>query len=195
MLYFPRFSVYACVINETSLDIWMSCLDRVGKAQAGTMATRKSSTTTTRKTSTPKTAATAGRSKPEAKSAPKAKAKAKPPAAPAVDEVVVQQDIPIISQPEMKKKELIELAVARSGIKKRDAKPAIEAALAVLGEALAQGRELNLKPMGKIKVTRMKKAGNGQIINARVRQPDDSGEEADKGGENTSETPLAPAAE
>ena len=64
------------------------------------------------------------------------------------------------------------MAVARSGVKKRDAKPAIEAVLAVLGEALSEGRELNLRPMGKLKVTRMKKAGNGQIINARVRQPE-----------------------
>lgn len=97
------------------------------------------------------------------------------------------EDIAIQSMPEMKKKELIEQAVERSGVKKRDAKPAIEAALAILGEALAEGRELNLIPMGKVKVTRMKKAGNGQIIMARVRRPEQD--------EIDLETPLAQAAE
>ncbi len=82
-------------------------------------------------------------------------------------------DIAVLPQPELKKKELVDLAVARSGIKKRDAKPAIEAALAVLGEALSEGRELNIIPFGKLKVTRMKKGGNGQIISARVRQPEE----------------------
>ncbi|KUF12831.1 hypothetical protein AVJ23_00925 [Pseudoponticoccus marisrubri] len=87
----------------------------------------------------------------------------------------------------MKKKELVELAVERSGVKKRDAKPAIEAALAVLGEALSDGRELNLPNFGKLKITRMKKGDNGQIINARVRQPEHV--------ENTPTDPLAHAAE
>ena len=100
---------------------------------------------------------------------------------------VVELALPDADHPSLGKKELVDLAVARSGVKKRDAKPAIEAALAILGEALSEGRELNLKPFGKLKVTRMKKGGNGQIINARVRQPDLS--------ENTPTSGLAPAAE
>jgi len=82
-------------------------------------------------------------------------------------------DIAMVPLPELKKKELVDMVVARSGIKKRDAKPAVEAALAVMGEALSEGRELNIIPFGKLKVTRMKKGGNGQIISARVRQPED----------------------
>ena len=93
----------------------------------------------------------------------------------------------IAEQPELKKRELLEQAVERSGVKKRDAKPAIEAALAILGEALSEGRELNLKPFGKLKVTRMKKGEHGQIINARVRQPQED--------ENSAPDPLAHAAE
>lgn len=100
---------------------------------------------------------------------------------------VTVEEIAVLPQPELRKKELIDLAVERSGIKKRDAKPAIEAALAVLGEALAEGREMNLVPLGKLKVTRMKKAGNGQIINARVRQPEED--------EISLDDPLAQAAE
>lgn len=93
----------------------------------------------------------------------------------------------IEEQPELKKRELVDLAVERSGVKKRDAKPAIEAALAILGEALSEGRELNLRPFGKLKVTRMKKGDHGQIINARVRQPQED--------ENSGDDPLAHAAE
>lgn len=100
---------------------------------------------------------------------------------------VTVEEIAIQAQPELRKKELIDLAVERSGVKKRDAKPAIEAALAVLGEALAEGREMNVTPFGKVKVTRMKRAGHGQIINARVRQPDEP--------EISDDDPLAQAAE
>lgn len=71
---------------------------------------------------------------------------------------------------ELRKKELIELVVARCDVKKRDAKPAVEAALAVLGEALKAGREVNLQPMGKIKIKRSKQVGNAQISTLHLRQ-------------------------
>ena len=61
-----------------------------------------------------------------------------------------------ISDPALKKKELINTVVERSGIKKKDAKPVIEAMLAVLGQTLAEGREMNLQPLGKIKINRAK---------------------------------------
>lgn len=75
---------------------------------------------------------------------------------------------------EMKKKELVDLVVARSGVKKRDAKPAIEAALAILGQALAESRPLNLKPLGKAKVSNVKDKDNATVINMRLRQPKNS---------------------
>ena len=110
------------------------------------------------------------------------------PSEPAAETDAVEvEELPLVPHPDLKKKELVDLVVERSGVKKRDAKPAVEAALAVLGEALSEGRELNLVPFGKLKVTRMKRAGNGQIINARVRQP-----EAD---EISATDPLAQAAE
>ncbi|MEQ5872182.1 HU family DNA-binding protein [Sagittula sp. NFXS13] len=102
-------------------------------------------------------------------------------------QIVQVSALPLVPQPEVKKKELVEAAVARSGVKKRDAKLAIEAALAVLGKALAEGRDLNLLPLGKLKVTGMKRNGNGHIINARVRQPEESGISV--------QDPLAQAAE
>ena len=66
---------------------------------------------------------------------------------------------------------MIDLVVARSGMKKKDAKPVVEAALAVLGEALSEGRELNLRPMGKLKISRREEKANGTVIICRVRQP------------------------
>lgn len=61
----------------------------------------------------------------------------------------------------LKKPEFIDRAIARTDVKKRDAKPAIEAALAVLAEALSNGEELNLPPMGKLRVVKSKDLGEG----------------------------------
>ncbi len=108
----------------------------------------KKTTASARKAPAPKTASTAA---------------AKP--------VVVTEAAPVVSGPELKKKELIDMVVERSGVKKRFAKPALEAALAVLGEALDEGRELNLRPFGKMKVQRAKDVSNGKVMNVRVRQP------------------------
>ncbi len=76
----------------------------------------------------------------------------------------------VIVGPVMRKKELIDTVVERSGIKKKDAKPVIEAMLDVLGEALADNRELNLLPMGKIKVINEKDLSNGKLMRVKVRQ-------------------------
>lgn len=71
----------------------------------------------------------------------------------------------------MRKKELIDLVVERSGVKKKDAKPVVEAMLVVLGEAIADSRELNLHPMGKLKVRRVKQMPNGRVMVTKIRQP------------------------
>jgi DNA-binding protein HU-alpha len=84
--------------------------------------------------------------------------------------VVVEGPQPVVSGPEMRKKELIDLVVERSGIKKKDAKPVVEATLAVLGEALAETRELNLQPLGKVKVRREKEMPNGRVLVTKIRQ-------------------------
>lgn len=91
-------------------------------------------------------------------------------AAQSPDPEVVVNESPKITAPELKKKELIDIVVARSGVKKRDAKPVVEAMLAILGETIADGRELNLAPMGKLKITRMKKTTKAHIITTRLRR-------------------------
>lgn len=84
---------------------------------------------------------------------------------------LVQVKEAVVGQPDLRKKELIDLAVERSGLKKKDVKPAVEAILSVLGEALADGRELNLRPMGKLKVQRQEEKANGTVMVCRIRQP------------------------
>lgn len=100
---------------------------------------------------------------------------------------VVTTAAPMLSVPEMKKKELIETVVKRSGIKKKDAKPVVEAMLAVLGEELARGREMNLKPLGKVKINRIKQLANGRVVMCRLRQNEPPA--------TTGKDPLADAAE
>ncbi|MDF3413520.1 DNA-binding protein [Sulfitobacter sp. M57] len=70
----------------------------------------------------------------------------------------------------MRKKELIEAVVERSGLKKKDVKPVVETMLAVLGEAIGDNRELNLPPMGRMKIRREKKLANGRMVVAKIRQ-------------------------
>ena len=76
----------------------------------------------------------------------------------------------VILGPVMRKKELIDTVVARSGMKKKDAKPIVDVMLDVLGEALADNRELILPPMGRVKVRKEKKLPNGRVLVVKVRQ-------------------------
>lgn len=76
---------------------------------------------------------------------------------------------PVVAGPTLKKREFIDRATERSGLKKKDVKPSIEAALAVLAEALEKGEELVLPPLGKIKIVRQKEMPNGKVLTARIR--------------------------
>jgi len=133
--------------------------------------TPKKRTTTTRKTTA------TGKTTTDAK-----------PAAKAPEPKVVQLIDPVVSDPELKKKELVELVVERTGVKKRDAKPSVEAALAILGEAIAAGREMNLPPLGKIRINRTADHGNTKVTICKIRQS--TGKD-----ENESDDPLAEAGE
>lgn len=118
-------------------------------------------------------------------------------AAGAPEPVVVAAAEPVVSAPELGKRELIEQVVSRSGIKKRDAKPVVEAVLALLGEAVAEGRELNLKPFGKMRVNRSQERSNGKIYVCKLRQPIAAAAASLENTEQASETlsdPLAEAA-
>ncbi|MEP5730118.1 MAG: HU family DNA-binding protein [Sulfitobacter sp.] len=108
------------------------------------------------------------------KSAPKATKKTTKSAPPApaktVSPTVVDAPQAVISGPMMRKKELVDLVVSRSGMKKKDVKPVVETMLAVLGEALGDNRELNLPPFGRLKVRREKSFARGRVVVAKIRQ-------------------------
>ena len=72
--------------------------------------------------------------------------------------------------PLLKKRDLIDAVVKRSGIKKKDAKPVVEAMLAELGEALSDGQELSLPPLGRVKINREKEIEDGKVLILKLRQ-------------------------
>lgn len=114
----------------------------------------------------------------------------KPTAAPAAAVApakVVEAAKPVVAGPMLKKKELIDRVVAKSGIKKKDAKPVIESMLEVLGSAIASGEELNLQPLGKVKVNREKEMSGAKIFICKIRQT--------KHNKDTAGGPLVDAAE
>lgn len=61
----------------------------------------------------------------------------------------------------VRKVEFIDQIVEQTGLKKKDVKPAIEAALDLFAKALTEGKDLNLPPMGKLKVVKTKELENG----------------------------------
>lgn len=72
--------------------------------------------------------------------------------------------------PLLKKRDLIDAVVKRSGIKKKDAKPVVEAMLAELAEALSDGQELSLPPLGRVKINREKEIEDGKVLILKLRQ-------------------------
>lgn len=94
----------------------------------------------------------------------------KPAAAKPATPKVIDTPQAVLLGPVLRKKELIEKVVARSGIKKKDAKPVIEAMLTELGIALENNREVNLPDFGRIKVRKAKPLPNGRMLIAKIRQ-------------------------
>lgn len=82
----------------------------------------------------------------------------------------------------LKKQELVERIVKASGAKKKDVKLIVEAALGVLGDALSAGEELNLPPLGKMKVNRQREEGNAEILILKLRRG--GGQGGGQGGGN-----------
>lgn len=70
----------------------------------------------------------------------------------------------------VRRKQLLDRVAELSGTRKQIAKPVIEATLAVIGEALANGEEVNLQPLGNIKVKRATENESANVIHAKIRQ-------------------------
>lgn len=142
---------------------------------------RKTTKTTTTKTRARKTSPTATDAKPAA---------------------LVTEPPKVLPAPEivntLGKRDLIERVVETSGVKKKDAKPVIEAMLRELGDALSRGDTLNLQPFGKGIVKSRKSPENAEIIELRLRRSRQSltaHEPAATDPSPTSDDPLAEAAE
>lgn len=102
------------------------------------------------------------------------------PAAAVAAPAVVEAPKPVMIGPAMRKKEIVDDVVARSGLKKRDVKPVVDHLLAVLGDAVSEGRELVIPPLGRIKVHKKKEAAKKTINFAKIHRnlpakPDSTG--------------------
>jgi len=100
---------------------------------------------------------------------------------------VVVQDTPVVAGPTLRKKAFIDKIVEATGAKRKDAKPIVEAVLAELGTSLSDGADLQLPPLGKIKIHRRKDLANGEMLMLKLRR---AKPQAPSGGD-----PLADAAE
>lgn len=81
-----------------------------------------------------------------------------------VSEPAVATPVPEVDPNLLKKPDLLDQVVARTNLKKRDVKPAVEAALAVIGEALRAGNQLALPPLGKVRLVKTKELGGGAAV-------------------------------
>ena len=80
--------------------------------------------------------------------------------------VAVTDDGPV------KKGALLDQVVERSGIKRADAKAVMDALFAVMGDELLAENDLQLPPMGKLKVVKSKDVGRGaKAITLKLRTP------------------------
>ncbi|MGH1330541.1 MAG: HU family DNA-binding protein [Paracoccaceae bacterium] len=70
----------------------------------------------------------------------------------------------------VRRKDFIERVSASSGLRKNQIKPAMEAVFRELGAALAAGETLNIPPLGKVQVNRIREAENATVIVAKLRR-------------------------
>lgn len=103
--------------------------------------------------------------------------------APTARPKIVTPATPVVAEHQVKKPEFLERALARTDIKRRDGKPAMEAALAELAAILLDGNEVNVPPMGKIKVVKSKDVGDGaKVLTLKMRtMKDGAGQGAAQG--------------
>ncbi len=125
------------------------------------------------KATSAKTATKSKQEKPAPKAVPKpaparpvevAESRAEAPVAKAPDAAAAPQV-------EMKRKDLLDAVSARAELPRHKVKPVMEAMLAVMGEAIAEGRSLNINPLGRMVRKRHKDTPNAKINIVRVRQP------------------------
>ncbi len=119
-------------------------------------------------------------------------------AKPKTTAAVAAEDAPVVKKT-LVKRELIDRVVTASGVKKKSAKPVVEAMLKELGDALSRGETLNLQPFGKGIVKNRKELENAEIVEVRLRRSKlalkAAGESAVAASDEAEPSPLAEAAE
>ena len=111
---------------------------------------------------------------------PAVKAQAATPAAPVPSAAPVSTAVPAAA-PEVKvvtpaedtrflKKHLLEKVAERSGVRKNEVRPILDAVLAELGEAFAEDAEMVLQPLGKVMVKQVKDVKNATVYTCRIRR-------------------------
>lgn len=83
----------------------------------------------------------------------------------------------------LRKKELIERVVDQTGMRKGEARKAVEATLGVLAGTLDSGQDVNLPPLGKIKVAKTRETGGTKVLSCRIRLAGPKADEALAKGE------------
>lgn len=121
----------------------------------------------TKKSAKPKTAQARSRSKSDKdQSAHRPAAPSTAPAALSAD----QADLALGTKKDvMKIKDVLAAVVQKTGAKKQEAKPVIDAALAEIAAALAQGRSLSLPPLGNLRVAKMHDKGAAKMLVVKLR--------------------------
>ncbi len=72
--------------------------------------------------------------------------------------------------PEFRRPELIEKVMERSGMKRKDVKPVVEAMLAVMGDLLVEETDMNIAPLGKIMVKNCKDIEKAHVLTVKIRR-------------------------
>jgi DNA-binding protein HU-alpha len=116
-----------------------------------------------------------------AKTAPASAATLSVPAAP----VEMAQTRTVLSR-----KTFVERVMISAGVNKGQARQMSESVLKVLGEALSDGEELNVPPLGKLKINRQFEKNGDEILVVKLRRPSAMLADA-KAGEKTVPSPLA----
>lgn len=68
-----------------------------------------------------------------------------------------------ISEP-FKKADLIAQVTEATGLKRRDVKAVVEASLSAMAQAMADGRDLNAMPLGKLRQIKTKELASGAVV-------------------------------
>lgn len=70
----------------------------------------------------------------------------------------------------LRKTALIERVVEATGQKRKDVKPILEATLQALGDALVAGEDLQMMPMGKVKIHKRKVVNGDDVMMLKMRR-------------------------